>query len=163
MINSIPKSLIEAAQEMKANALYESILLMEDRIDFLKKNNPVIDTSHDALAVFDKPDEIINHFASVGDPTKKKTHTQWILNQYKKKNIRQEDMARVRGALTNFEKYKGKLEKKDINQYGSVGEIETAVQPHMGTAATKKEQETANIEQGRTLVHDSGKGLRYIA
>lgn len=98
-------------------------LLLENRIQFLKDKNPTIDTSHDALAIHDTPSDIIDHFANVGDPSKNKQHTQWILGQYKKKNIRQEDMFRVRPALEHFDKYKSKLDKKDINQYKTLSEL----------------------------------------
>ncbi len=135
-------------------------LLLENRIQFLKDKNPTIDTSHDALAIHDTPSDIIDHFANVGDPSKNKQHTQWILGQYKKKNIRQEDMYRVRPALEHFDKYKSKLDKKDINQYKTLSELESAVRPHIGTASTKKEEKQETISKGRTLVHQSDDGTK---
>ena len=93
MYHDTNKSLIEAATKIlardKSVELYESMLLVEDRMDFLKEKNPVIDTSHDALAQHHDSADIINHIAEHGDPTKKKIYTQWTLDQYKKKNIRQ--------------------------------------------------------------------------
>lgn len=137
-----------------------SSLLLENRIQFLKDKNPTIDTSHDTLAIHHSPSDIIDHFAEVGDPSKNKQHTQWILGQYKKKNIRQEDMYRVRPALENFDKYKSKLDKKDINQYKTLSELETAVRPHIGTASTKKEEIQQNITKGHTLIHEGKDGTK---
>ena len=153
-------SLIETIKEQREFQIYESILLTEDRIQYLKDKTPTIDTSHDTLAIHHNPSDIIDHFADIGDPSKNKQHTQWILGQYKKKNIRQEDMYRVRPALENFDKYKSKLAKKDINQYKTLSELEGAVRPHLGTAATKKEQEKEVVTKGRTLVHSGEDGTQ---
>lgn len=161
MIASLPKQLILESNIILEATLYSRIIL-ENRIDFLKKNNQSIDTSHDQLAIFKQPDEIIDHISNVGDPTKKKIHTQWILGQYKKKNIRQEDMYRVRDALSTFDAHKSKLDKKDINHYKTLSELETAVRPHKGTAATKSEVRQEVIDKGHTLVHDNGKGLKVF-
>jgi len=40
MITTLPKSLLEASSNKLEASLYESILLLENRIEFLKKNNP---------------------------------------------------------------------------------------------------------------------------
>ena len=66
-------------------------MLTEGRITFLKKNNPEIDSSHDVLATHRDSGAIIDHFAQNADPSPKNLNTQWILSQYKKKAIRQED------------------------------------------------------------------------
>jgi len=154
MIHNLPQSLIEAALQV-----LESTLL-EGRIDFLKDKNQEIDTSHDALAQHRASGDIIDHLATHADPTKKKTYTQWILGQYKAKNIRQEDVGRVHSVLTNFEKYKSRLTNKDINQYDTINAVSQAIHPHLGTAATRTEESQETISKGRTLVHDNGKGLK---
>lgn len=155
MIRTLPKSLVESA-----TALYESMLL-EDRIDFLKEKNPTIDMSHETNMSRQIPaSALIDHLASHADPTKNKQHTQWILGQYKKKNIRVEDAPRIKDTLSNFEKYKSKLPKKDINQYKTVGEINDAVHPHLGSATTNKEVNAEIHEKGRTLVHSAPDGTK---
>ena len=159
MINTLPKSLIESATYLLESSLYDSMLL-ENRIQFLKDRNPEIDSSHDALAQHKTASDIIDHFSSNADPSKNKQHTQWILGQYKKKNIRQEDAPRIRDTLSNFDRYKSKLEKKDINQYKTLSDVSSAVQPHLGTAATRVEESQETISKGRTLIHDNGKGLK---
>ncbi len=160
MIRNIPKSLIEAAQEHIQIQLYESIMLVENRVQFLKDKNPEIDTSHDHFAQHKNSSDIIDHFATNADPTPNKSHTQWILGQYKKKNIRQEDAGKINGVLSHFEKYKSKLDKKDINQYKSVDEVDSAVIPHIGSAVTKKEKSEEAATKGRTLIHSNEEGLK---
>jgi hypothetical protein len=82
------------------------------------------------------------------------------LNQYKKKGFKQEDVGMVHSALSNFDRYKKKLDKKDIGQYKNVAAVQDAVQPHLGTAATKKEAAKEIEQKGRTLIHDDGAGLK---
>ena len=154
-----PNSFFQDIQYLLEAQQYSSLLL-ENRIQFLKDKNQTIDTSHDSLAIHQDPSDIIDHFAEVGDPSKNKQHTQWILSQYKKKNIRQEDMYRVRPALEHFDKYKSKLDKKDINQYKTLSELEHAIRPHIGTAATKKEEKQETISKGRTLIHEADDGTK---
>jgi hypothetical protein len=128
-------------------------LLIEDRVQWLKDNAGPIDTSHDTFAKHKDTPSIIDHFAQA-DPSKKKVHTQWILNQYKKGNIRQEDSGRVKETLSNFDKYKGKLEKKDINQYKHISHVDQALEPHLGTASSNREADRQVKHEGATLVHD---------
>lgn len=158
-IITLPKSLIESSKYLLESSLYESLLL-EDRIQFLKDRNPEIDSSHDTLAQHRLASDIIDHFSNNADPSKNKQHTQWILGQYKKKQVRQEDTPRIHEVLSNFDKYKSKLDKKDINQYKTISDVSDAVRPHIGTAATKSEAKQESIVKGRTLVHDNGKGLK---
>lgn len=126
------------------------IQLDEGRVDFIKNNTKEISTEHDQNAEHSDKDKIIDHLSDKADPTKNKSHTQWLVNQYKKGNIRQEDHPQLKDTLSDFEKYKGKLEKKDINQYKDIGEVRGAVNPHVGLPATKKEES----ESGHRLVHE---------
>ena len=136
------------------NCIVEQLLL-EDRIDSLKGVfKDKLDTSHDPYAEHKDSDSIVNHFADKADPSKNKAHTQWVLNQYKKKTIRQEDHPRIRTALTNFETHKAKLPKRDINQYKSLSEIEDAVQPHLGSAGSRKQEKRQTKSGGADLIHD---------
>ena len=110
--------------------LFESFLLTENqkRIDFLKGHFAQgFDTSHDTLAKHQNTDAIVDHFAKKADPSSNKEHSQWILNQYKKKNIRQEDATGIKRTLKDFEKAKGHLEKKDLNQYDHIADLRDAV------------------------------------
>ena len=131
--------------------------LLENRIETLKTKvfKDGFNTSHDTQAQHKDTSDIVDHFADKADPTNKKIHTQWILNQYKRSKIRQEDHPRIREALSNFETHKGKLENKDINQYKSLSDVEAAVEPHLGTTTTSNRQEKKAIKsEGSDLVHN---------
>jgi hypothetical protein len=131
----------------------EQNFLVENRIAQLKAANPSIDSNHDTLAQHRDAAAIIDHFATKADPSKNKANTQHILKLYKAGNIRQEDHSRINSAYSNFEKYKPKLEKKDINSYKTLGEIEDAVMPHLGSHATK----AAEVKQ----IKKDGADLKY--
>ena len=136
--------------------------LLEDRIETLKTNvfKDGFDTSHDTQAQHKDTSDIVDHFAKNADPTKKKIHTQWILNQYKGGKIRQEDHPRIKEALSNFERHKGKLppEQRDINQHESLSDVERVVEPHLGTTTTSKRQQKKVIKsEGADLVHNDEK------
>ena len=78
------------------------------------------------------------------DPTRNKTYSQWLLNQYVKqvvkpfanrrgfnseqaraRNIFMEDLASIGEALLTFDRYKRKFSEKDINKY-TIPELEKA-------------------------------------
>lgn len=128
-------------------------LLLENRIEFLKNQHKEIDTSHDPNGVHKDAGAIIDHFAAA-DPTEKKAYTQWIVNQYRKKNIRQEDFERVRDVVQNFDRYRARLPNKDINQYKHINDVETAVELYLNTAASNKEAKRNIKTEGADLVHD---------
>jgi HEAT repeat protein len=133
----------------------EQLLILENRLVKIKeifKNK--IDTSHDSLAQHKDSDAIIDHFATHADPTSKKVHTQWIINLYKKGDFRQSAHPRIREALSNFDRHKSKLAKKDINQYKSLSDVEDAVEPHLGQAASGKEEKRQIKSEGADLIHD---------
>lgn len=139
--------------------ILEYYILVESRIDFLKTQfSGKLDTSHDTFAQHKDSNAIVDHFATHADPTSNKSHTQWILNQYKQKKIRQEDHPRIKETLSNFEKYKSKLpiSNRNINSYKSLGEIDDAVTPHLGAPVTKTEKIEKEKTEGRELLHDSG-------
>lgn len=62
------------------------------------------------------------------DPTPNKKYKVWILRM-KKAGLKQEDLYKITEYLTIFDKYKQKLEIKDINQYKTVGDLFTAIKP----------------------------------
>jgi hypothetical protein len=119
-------------------------VLMEDRIEFLKNNIGVLDTSHDDTAIHQDKNSIIDHFANNADPSRNKIHTQYILNLYKKRAIKQSDAPRIRDALTNFDRYKPLLNPDDRNlnhkTYPTIQHIEDKVAPHIGSSVTRKEK-----------------------
>jgi hypothetical protein len=138
-------------------------LILESRLDFLKEKFKNISASHDTLATHKKPEAIVDHFATHADPSKKKVHTQWILNKYSKGQFRQEDTGRIRDTLTNFEKHKNKLEHKDLNQYHSLADLEDKLESHLGTFTSKKEEDRHIKVTGAPIIHqDNGVTIRHI-
>lgn len=63
----------------------------------------------------------------------------FILKLIANKNVRvPEDNIRIKEAIDNFVKYKHKLDVKDINKYSSLRDVETAVEPYLGSKPKRK-------------------------
>lgn len=133
-------------------------MLTENRIQFLKDTTKELDTSHDTTAEHRDTPSIIQHLADNADPTKNKAHTQYAVGLYKAKAIRQEDAPRLKAALENFDKYKGKLNPEDkqltVKKYPTISSIEDKIEPHLGTMTSKKEAERTLDQPGHRLVYD---------
>eukprot|EP00697_Spironema_sp_BW2_P013617 gnl/Spiro4/3789_TR1867_c0_g1_i1.p1 gnl/Spiro4/3789_TR1867_c0_g1~~gnl/Spiro4/3789_TR1867_c0_g1_i1.p1 ORF type:complete len:373 (-),score=56.50 gnl/Spiro4/3789_TR1867_c0_g1_i1:334-1452(-) len=162
--------------------------LVENRVDFVKKQHGEkgFDYSHDnghleelqaahpqafshTGEMSDKPEHktalahaTVDKLSNEGDPSRKKIYTQYLAGQYKKGNFRMEDLPRVKEDLEGFERYKPRLEKKDINQYEHIGDISTAVAPHLGSAASKGEEEREVKLEGADKIYDDKKGLSVL-
>lgn len=130
-------------------SLLESFeLLTEDRIDYLKNQyKDKLSTDHDQLAKHKESDKIIDHFASKADPSTGKVHTQWLVGQYAKKNIRQEDAPQLKSTLNDFALVKDNLEKKDLNQYKDVGELRDAIATQKATVEKKVKAKKTEAEE----------------
>ena len=88
---------------------------------------------------------ILDKFERI-DPTPNKQYMQPIMNWYVKDKFRGfEDSDRLKNALTLFARFKQRLDKRDINQYASLHELEDAVEPH-AQELTKKENEIIKDE-----------------
>jgi len=123
-------------------------LLTEDRIDYLKTQyKDKLSTDHDQLAKHKESDKIIDHFASKADPSTGKVHTQWLVGQYAKKNIRQEDAPQLKSTLNDFALVKDNLEKKDLNQYKDVGELRDAIAAQKATVEKKVKAKKTEAEE----------------
>jgi len=110
----------------------------DNRIKQTKNKFKSISTSHDPDAIHTNSDDIVQHFADNADPSDKKEHLQWIMNQYKKGNVKQEDDQDIHKTLTNFRTYQKKLGEKDLNRYKHVDDVKKALEPHVGTDASYK-------------------------
>lgn len=113
---------------------FKSFLLEapEERLKFLKeKYKDGIDTSHDTSAKHFHVPHIIHHIAE-HDPSPKKTNTQWMVDQYRKKNYLMKDLPKIKANLEHFEKHKPKLANKDIGSYKTPQHLKDAVMPHTG-------------------------------
>lgn len=125
--------------------ILEQQIIIEDRISFIKKQFP-------------GNEHVVDFFATNADPTPNKIHTQWIMNQYKKGDIKHEDHERVQNALKHFGNPAVKRQLKaaghptDVNQY-SLSSLESAIAPHIGAISGKQEKREAKIK-GADLVHN---------
>jgi hypothetical protein len=137
----------------------EQLIILENRIDFIKNLFKNISTEHDPLGQHKDSDSIVDHFATNADPTINKVHTEWIMNRYKEGSIKQEDHPRIRDILTKFKSPAIKNELKssgrptDINRYRSLSSLETAIQPYAEVKSGKEEKREIKSE-GADLVHD---------
>lgn len=129
--------------------------LIENRIDFIKRNTPEVSTAHETDDGIEKdPSKIIDDIATHVDPTKNKIYTQWATRQYHQGNFKQEDYSVVHGMLSDFHKVKSRLgEMSDINKHKDFSSLNDAVKPHL--AAMEKEAADAGVESGRHMVHKS--------
>jgi hypothetical protein len=98
-------------------------------------------------------DEITLELESM-DPTNGKM-LQWLVNQYAAGIFKLEDAPRVSTALTDFVKKKPSLEKKDINQYKRLSDLEDAVEDTK-EVSSKKQQKQEIKTQGADTVFESG-------
>jgi hypothetical protein len=87
------------------------------------------------------------------DPTNGKM-LQWLVNQYAAGIFKLEDAPRVSTALTDFVKKKRSLEKKDINQYKRLSDLEDAVEDTKAVSS-KKQQKQEIKTQGADTVFES--------
>ena len=84
-------------------------------------------------------DYVLDKFELI-DPTPNKQYIQPLMNWYLKDKFRGfEDSGRLRDALKLFARFKQRLDKRDINQYADLHELEDAVGP-MQLELTKKEK-----------------------
>ena len=89
----------------------------------------------------------------------------WILSLYKQGNVKVGDVPELKDSLTYFDKFKGKLERKDINQYHSVPELYNAIKPFMDNPnqATSKSDELRKTKQeGAEKVYEDDEWLVVV-
>lgn len=145
--------------------LQEQILL-ESRIDFIKNQvQGKISTEHDKFAKHKNSDDIVDHFAEHGDPTKKKLYTGWIVKQYQqsgkdgKQPVYQEDAPKIHGILSKFEEFKHRIPNKDINSYKSIKEVSNAIEPFVKNPNWHKVDESEH--PGRELKYEDDRIKLY--
>ena len=109
--------------------------------------------------------ETIQKYADEADPKQGRgsRYIDWLVKGHKAGKHLPEDTFRLRAGLNNFETYKNRLEKKDINQYKDISEIEDAVHPHLGvlsaTAASDAKTYFGKPEH-HEKIFDNGAGLQ---
>ncbi len=134
--------------------MIERFLMNESKIDDYKAQERNISTEHDPDAQHKSAADIIDHFHK-HTPGGNVQHTRWMMDQYKKGEIKQEDAHDMHDTVKNFEKYKSKLPKKRIEQYKSVSELKTAMHPHKEKDEEVKAINNSKVVNGSTVVHNS--------
>lgn len=134
------------------------ILIIEAKIDDLKSSIGQISTEHDPDGKFTEPSDIVDHFHS-HNPTGDVNHTRWVVNQYHQGNLKQEDAPSMKDTLTDFNRFRNNLHKKQINQYKTLSDLRDAIRPFSEAKRkqtfTLSNQEFKDVQNGSTLVHES--------
>jgi hypothetical protein len=133
---------------------FKHFLIIEAKIDDYKAQETDISTKHDPEAKFKNSSDIIDHFHKHA-PGGNVQHTRWMIDRYKKSEMKQEDAPDMKDTLSNFDKYKPKLPKKRIEQYKSIEELKTTLHPHKEQDEHSKSVNKQTIEDGSTVVHNS--------
>lgn len=113
-------------------------LIIENRIAWLRQNARV-DTSHDPEGYHTSSADVVDHFARNSDPTDRKIYTNWIINRYNSGDFKQKDHQRVRSALEKFHANKDRVEKRDVNSYKSLAELESVTPTRQTKGDVKRE------------------------
>lgn len=136
------------------------ISLLEAKIDDYKAQERNISTEHDPEAQHKSAADIIDHFHK-HSPNGNVQHTRWMIDRYKKGEMKQEDAPDMHNTLNNFEKYKHNLPKKKIEQYKSISELKTAIHPYKERDEGVKAVNKNKIDKGSTVTHDSPNVTAY--
>lgn len=82
-------------------------------------------------------------------------YSKWILNLWKRKAVKEEDIYKFREYLSVFDKYKNRMEKKDINQYKSLPDLAVAIEPFENSGEPEsKSAEIRNIKKEAKKVYE---------
>ena len=102
------------------------------------------------------------------DPTsgndKMGKYSKWLLDLYNTGNLKTEDLYKATEYLTVFNKYKAKLDRKDITQYNSLPDLYDAIRPYEDNAqAASKSEEIRNIKaDGAEKVYEDDEWLVVV-
>lgn len=93
------------------------------------------------------------------DLDRKGKYSTWLLTLYAKKNLKLEDLYKATGYLSDFDRYKQKLDKKDINQYKSLPDLYDAIEAYKSRTPTEHEL----ARQRKKDAHKAGKEIEEHA
>jgi hypothetical protein len=120
-------------------------MLLEDKVDFiLNKQGPKALEAYEKDRGQGKPKDLDAKgvIKTLADWSEK--NLQWLVNMYIKGQFSLEDKARILDVITDFNKEKKGLEKKDLNQYKTIDEIETTIKQH-----TEENQKRSKAEDDK--------------
>ena len=111
--------------EYDRNKTLNNTGLMDKVMAAVKRKDPSIPFADDSD--WDNMEYVLDKFELI-DPTPNYQYVQPLMNWYVKDKFRGfEDSRRLRDALTLFSRFKQRLDKRDINQYANINELEDAV------------------------------------
>lgn len=127
-------------------------LLTESKIDYIsdRQGDKVFDQFQDDQSA-QKPDDIkngkdiVSHIAKTDKVANK--FLQWIVNQYIAEKFMIEDLPSLVNTMKEFLRVKAKLDKRDLNQYDDIIEVEKAVEPHADIEIVSGKQESKNEKE----------------
>ena len=102
------------------------------------------------------------------DPTsgtdKMGRYGKWLLRLYKGGNLKEEDLYKAKQYLSLFDKFKGRLERKDIGQYGSLPALYDAVRPFESgnSPSSNSEKERMVKREGAKKVYEDPEWLVVV-
>jgi len=121
------------------------------KLTLITENNQILQQTAEKLNI--SIDEL-NKLLTDADPTGRK-YKNYVLKLLLKQNIKlPEDTYRTREALENFIKYQRNLEVKDILKYNSLHELETTLEPYIGSVSKR--------QGGNNLNPSSIKGVELL-
>lgn len=140
------------------NILSQLLMLFEDKADYVAKtfDKKLVDAARadDSFKDGKKKDleaaDVVKELVKI-DPKQK--HIVWIARLYSAKSFKLEDSQRISGELDKFEKFKKKLEKKDLNAYKSLSELYSALEkidPEAEEAAAAAAKALADAEKEKS-------------
>ena len=131
-------------------------MIVEAKIDDLasSKAGDKLPTDHSRPIGF-TPEDMVRHIHA-NNPSGEVNHTHWLYKQHLNGDLKHEDIpGEGRDLLTNFNRYRNRLPKKNIMQYKDKSELHNAIRPFINTGKNEQEQnkKQAAISAGSTLVH----------
>jgi len=130
------------------------------KLTLIIENNQILQQTAEKLNI---SIDQLNKLVVDADPTGRK-YKNFILKLLNKDNIRlPEDNYRVKETLENFIKYQRNLEFKDILKYNSLHELETALEPYIGSISKRQGGNNINPSSlpGVELILNNGEFKTY--
>ena len=90
-------------------------------------------------------------------------YSKWLLNLYKRKDLKLEDLYKVNEYLKIYEKYKLKVSEKDINKIKTIPDLYAIIKPfESGTEAVSKNDEIKKIKSEADKVYEDSEWLVVV-
>lgn len=90
-------------------------------------------------------------------------YSKWLLNLFKRKQLKLEDLYKVEEYLETFDKYKNKIEIKDINKFKTLPQLYDVVKDYIDSdEATSKKDEIRRIKKDAEKVYEDDEWLVVV-